>query len=127
MTPAELRARTRAFAVSVVEFTRTLPKTMEALEMAGQLRRAATSMSGNYRAAGRARSRREFIARLGVVLEEADESEHWLELLGECRIASGEQFDRLKDEASQLRAIFYQSAATARRNQGRRIKPGADH
>jgi four helix bundle protein len=98
---------------------RSLPETMEAREIAGQLRRVSTAVSANYRAAGRARSRKEFIAKLSVVLEECDESEHWLGLIRDCRIASGNELDRLNDEASQLRAIFGQAVRTARRNDRR--------
>ena len=81
MTPQELRERTRQFALRVVRFCRTLPPTAEAHEIGGQLRRAANGVASNYRAAGRARSRAEFAARIGIVLEEADESEHWLPVL----------------------------------------------
>jgi four helix bundle protein len=90
---------------------------MEAQELGRQLLRAGTGVSANYRAAGRARSRKEFIARLSVVVEEADESEHWLDLLDEAGLGTGAELDALKDEAAQLRAIFYQSIVTARANQ----------
>ena len=81
-----------------------------------QLLRAGTGVSANYHAAGRARSRKEFIARLGVVLEEADEAEHWLDILKQSRIGCGLEQDWLLDEAGQLRAIYQKSVKTARAN-----------
>jgi four helix bundle protein len=75
-----LRQRTKAFALRVVRFCRALPNTDEARVIRRQLLRSATSVAANDRAAGRARSRREFAANLGVVLEEADETEVWIEL-----------------------------------------------
>ena len=77
MDQAELRERTMRFAVRAVKFCRTLPETWEARRMAGQLIDSATSVAMNYRAAGRGRSRAEFIAKLGLVVEESDESVGW--------------------------------------------------
>jgi len=85
-----------------------------------QLARSGTSISANYRAAGRARSRAEFTAKIGVVAEEADEAEHWLEILRESRLASGAELDSLWQESRELRAIFVASTATARANQRKR-------
>jgi four helix bundle protein len=73
-------------------------------------------VSANYHAASRSRSRREWIAKLGVVLEEADEAEHWLDVLQGAGIGCGGEQDWLRDEASQLRAIFYRSVQTSRAN-----------
>jgi len=112
----ELRARVKRFAIRVVKYVQTLPKAMEAHEIGRQLVRAATGVSANYHAAGRARSRKEFIAKLGVVLEEADEAEHWLSILAEAHIGCGQEQKWLLDEASQLRAIYQQSVRTARAN-----------
>jgi four helix bundle protein len=81
MNAKELQARTMRFAVRAVRFCRTLPATWEARRIGGQLVDAATSVHGNYRATCRARSRAEFIAKLGLVAEEADESAGWLELI----------------------------------------------
>jgi len=112
----ELRARVKQFAIRVVKYVQTLPPTAGAQEIGRQLLRAGTGVSANYRAAGRARSRKEFIARLGVVLEEADEAEHWLDILKQSRIGYGSEQDWLLDEAGQLRAIFQKSIKTARAN-----------
>jgi four helix bundle protein len=83
----ELRARTQRFALEVLSFRRTLPATDEAGDIGRQLSRAATGVGANYRAACRSRSEAEFAARIGVVLEEADESAFWLELLTEGEIS----------------------------------------
>ena len=112
----ELRARVKRFAIRIVKYVQTLPKAMDAQEIGRQLVRAGTGVSANYHAAGRARSRKEFIAKLGVVLEEADEAEHWLGILAEAHIGCGHEQKWLLDEASQLRAIYQQSVRTARAN-----------
>jgi four helix bundle protein len=91
--------------------------------MARQLVRAATGESANYRAARRGRSRAEFIAKLGVVAEEADEAEHWLTLIDEGKLLTGpaalDELAWLRGEAAELRAIFVQSVKTARNNYNR--------
>ena len=76
--------------------------------------RSASGVSANYHAAGRARSRAEFIAKLGVVAEEADETEHWLTVMRDAQLTSGVEFDWLLNESRELRAIFVQSVKTAR-------------
>jgi four helix bundle protein len=81
MTPDELKARSRTFAVRLVRFVRTLTRTDDARVMGRQLLRSGTSVGANYRAVGRARSNAEFVAKLGLVIEECDESAFWLELL----------------------------------------------
>jgi four helix bundle protein len=116
VTGEELRQRATEFAIRVVLFVRTLPTTTDAQEIGRQLLRSALSVSANYRATCRARSRREFVAKLGIVLEEADEAEHWLQMLDSCDVRRSPELTSLKDEAGQLRAIFRQSVATARRN-----------
>jgi four helix bundle protein len=86
MTPDELRTRTKSFALRVVKLYRSLPRTADAQVMGKQLLRCGTSVAANYRASCRARSRAEFAARIGVVVEEADESGFWLEMLAEAGI-----------------------------------------
>jgi four helix bundle protein len=83
----------KRFAIRVVKYVQTLPRALEAQEIGRQVLRAGTGVSANYHAAGRSRSRKEFIARLGVVLEEADESEHWLDVLKESKIGCGSEQD----------------------------------
>ena len=111
----ELKSRTKRFALDVLSFRRTLPATDEAADIGRQLSRAATGVGANYRAACRSRSDAEFAARIGVVLEEADESAFWLEILTEDGISKKQQTIDLLDEANQLTAIFAASSITARR------------
>ena len=116
MTANELRARVKRFAIRIVRYVQALPATLESREIGRQLLRAGTGVSANYHAAGRSRSRAEFISRLKVVLEEADESEHWLEIMKESNIGRGTEQEWLRDEAGQLRAIFQKSVKTAKAN-----------
>jgi four helix bundle protein len=113
----ELKARTKRFALRVIALVATLPKTPAGDVMGRQLLKSGTSVAANYRSACRSRSHQEFVARIGVVLEEADESELWLELLVESRVAQrGAELEALMDESRQLRAIFAAANLTARRS-----------
>jgi len=116
MDQAELRERTMRFAVRSVKFCRTLPETWEARRMAGQLIDSATSVAMNYRAAGRGRSRAEFIAKLGLVVEESDESVGWLELIARLELSSEPELMWLTGESQELLAIFGKSQITAKEN-----------
>jgi four helix bundle protein len=116
MKPENLRDRTFRFALSTVEFSRQLPATRDVRRIAGQLIDAATSVGANYRAAQRGRSKKEFIAKIGLVIEEADESAYWLELLEASGLARGLPLEPLLQEARELRAIFVKSWTTARSN-----------
>lgn len=110
----ELRLRTKAFATAVVFLCRGLPRTNEARLIGNQLFRSATSVGANYRAACRGRSRAEFIAKLGIVLEEADESAFWFELLTETGIGNPAALAPLLREANELSAIFVATLNTAK-------------
>ena len=110
----ELRDRTKQFAVRIVRLFQALPKSSEAQVMGKQLLRCETSVGANYRAVCRARSKAEFIARIGIVAEEADESVFWLELIEETRILNPKQLEEILKEARQLAAIFSASHKTAR-------------
>jgi four helix bundle protein len=112
----ELKARTKRFALDVLSFRRTLPATDEAADVGRQLSRAATGVGANYRAACRSRSDAEFAARIGVVLEEADESAFWMEIVTEGGLSKAPRAIELLDEANQLTAIFAASSITARRH-----------
>jgi four helix bundle protein len=114
-----LRARVKAFAVRILKFVRTLPGDPAAQGVARQLARSGPAVSANYHSAGRARSRAEFIARLGVVVDEADESQHWLFVIRESGIASGPEVEWLHKESGELRAIFSAALRTAKRNNRR--------
>jgi four helix bundle protein len=113
-TAEDLKARTKCFAIAVFDFIETLPRTIGGEALARQLVRAGMGVAGNYRAACRGRSHAEFTAKIGVVLEEADESELWLEIATERKMGNGPQAKTLLDESSQLRAIFSKAWMTAR-------------
>ena len=91
-----------------------LPVTRAASVIDNQIVRSATGMDANYRAAGRSRSKPEFIAKLGVVIEEADETVFWLELLRDSGIIKPTKLESMLDEANQLLAIFIASRRTPR-------------
>ena len=113
--PEELRARTKAFALRIIRAVRPLLRTEEGRILGRQLLRSATSVAANYRAACRARSRAEFAAKIGLVVEEADETVFWLELLLDAEIVSKNSVDGLLAEANELLAIFAASQRTARK------------
>ena len=112
--PLDLKERTKIFAVDVVRFVRALPRLPSCDVMGRQLLRAGTSVAANYRAARRARSRKEFLAKMGIVEEEADESSFWLELLVDSGFVSADDAYSLRSEADQLVAITISSIRTAR-------------
>jgi four helix bundle protein len=94
--------------------SQALPRNREANVLLQQVLRSATSMAANYRAAGRSRSKAEFIAKIGVVVEEADETAFWLEMLADSGIVQPSKLQNLLDEATQLVAIFTASRKTAK-------------
>jgi four helix bundle protein len=97
-----------------VKLFRALPRAVEAQVIGKQLLRSGTSVAANYRAACRARSKAEFIAKIGIVLEEVDESVLWIEMLIDAAILKKERVDPLLNEARQLTAIFTASRQTAK-------------
>jgi four helix bundle protein len=109
-----LKARTAAFAKSIIDICERIDSSQASRIMTGQLIEAATSVAMNYRAACRARSRAEFVAKIGVVREEADESQGWLELLVETRRIRKEDAEAAISEADELTAIFNSSYMTAK-------------
>ena len=115
----ELIKRTAAFADAVIDFCETLPERQAINKIKSQLLDAATSVASNYRAACRARSRAEFIAKIGVVREEADESQGWLEMLARKKACKQETVLALIQEANELTAIMNSSYTTASRRRKR--------
>ena len=112
-----LKARTKTFAIDTLLFVKTLSRDDPDASIGRQLARAGTSVGANYRAACRARSRAEFAAKIGVVLEEADESLFWLEVISEAEMPCAKAaWRRLVTEAGELTAIFAASSITARRD-----------
>ncbi len=110
----ELEQRTGTFASEVLRFGRTLPKAAPEQVLGRQLLKAGSAVGANYRAARRSRSKREFLARLGVVVEECDESVYWLELLTRDPACANLDVGVLLQEARELRAIFATSLRTAK-------------
>ncbi len=110
----ELRDRTKSFALRVIRMSDALPRTRAGNGIGNQVLRSSTSMAANYRAAGRSRSKAEFIAKIGVVIEEADKTVFWLELLRDSGIIKPTKLDDMLDEANQLLAIFTASRRTAK-------------
>jgi four helix bundle protein len=109
-----MKQRTKQCALSVIHLCRTLPSTEEARVIGRQLLRSATSVGANYRAVCRARSTADFLSKLGIVLEEADETLFWLELLVDTGTSPPEKTRLLMQEADELVAILVASLRTAR-------------
>jgi len=114
MDQKALKARTRDFAIRIVRLFQALPKSTEAQIIGRQLLRSGTSVAANYRAACRARSKAEFISKIGVVVEEADECVFWIDLLGATDILSTQKLGVIAREADELLAIFAASQITAK-------------
>ena len=111
----DLAEGTKRFALRVVAMYSTLPKSTEAQVMGKQVLRSGTSVGANYREANRARSKAEFIAKLGDSLKELDETAYWLELLVESGIVPAPKLASLQDECNQLLAIFTTVSKNAKR------------
>ena len=109
-----LKDRSKKFALRVIRLVDSLPKTLVARTIGGQLIRSGTSVAANYRAACRARSNADFIAKMGIVEEETDESAFWIEFLVDAEIVKMTLVADLLDEAHQLTAIWVSSINTAR-------------
>src|SRR5580765_7010881 len=111
----ELRDRTKTFAIRIVRVYRALSYKTDTQVLGKQLLRCGTAVAANYRAACRSRSKVEFIARIAIVAEEADEAVLWLELLTESGIISSDKTHSLLAEARELAAIFTASRQTAKK------------
>ena len=118
MTEKELKIRARKFAVDIFNFVDHLPNTKSAKIIGNQLGRCASSVAANYRAACRGRSHAEFVSKMGIVEEEADESTFWLDIIPDTNNASKETVEPLLKEARELTAIFTASSKTAKKNKG---------
>ncbi len=114
MNADELKKRTKQFSLDAIRLCDTLPNTRSGNVIANQLLRAGTSVGANYRAACRARSDADFISKIGVTLEEADECVYWLELVRDSGLKPAEQLAGLLKEGNELVAIFVASSNTAR-------------
>jgi four helix bundle protein len=116
MSEADLKKRTKAFALRTLKLVDVPPKTTAGRALASQVVRSGTSIAANYRAACRAKSTADFIAKMGIVEEEADETLFWLELLEESELVTAAKLTAIKQEANELIAITVASIKTARRN-----------
>ena len=115
MTEAQLKARTKEFAKNIIELCRKLPDNREGRLIGNQVFRSGTSVAANYRAACRSRSKAEFISKLSIVGEEADETLFWLELIKEMKTLQNSLLDDLTKESDELVAINVSSIRTAKK------------
>lgn len=113
MDKEELKVRTKKFALRIIRLTRSLPKNDEGRVIGKQLLRCGTSVAANYRAVCRARSNAEFISKLGIVIEEADECILWLELIIESGMMKQSLLGELLQEADEITAIMVASSNSA--------------
>src|SRR5208337_2680130 len=118
MKHQNLQIRTKQFALEVIKFCEALPKDDTSRILGRQLLRSGTSVGANYRAACRAKSKPAFISKMGDVLEEADESGYWVELLSESGKVDANTAAPVLSEANELVAICISSVNTAKRNSG---------
>jgi len=113
MDSDDLKKRTKRFALRILKLVAALPNTVQGRTIGGQLVRAGTAVGANYRATCRSRSKAEFVARIGVVEEEADESAYWMELIVEGELLKQEQVEPLLNEANELAKIMASSRISA--------------
>ena len=116
MDAEEMKKRTKAFALCVIRLVEGLPSNKIANILCKQLLRSGTSVGANYRSACRAKSQADFIAKMGIVEEEADECMYWMELLIDAGITNKKNVKPLLEEANQIVAITVTSIKTARMN-----------
>ena len=122
VTKFELQKRTKTFHVNVINLCMKFPKNAAGFETAKQLIRAAGSVGANYRAACRAKSRADFIYKIEIVLEEADESLYWLEVTKEANLIQASEINPLIKEANEMVAIFNKADMTAKKNRDLNLK-----
>jgi four helix bundle protein len=115
-----LQSRTKQFHIDVIKLCEAFPRNAAGFETVKKLIRSAGSVGANYRATARAKSKADFIYKIGVVLEEADESLYWLEVAKEAQLVEGKEIERLIKEANELTAIF---AATDKTAKAKRANP----
>jgi four helix bundle protein len=111
-----LQQRTKQFHIDVIHLCEDLPRNAAGFELAKQVIRSAGSVGANYRATIRAKSKADFIYKIEIVLEEADESMYWLEVIRDAKLKIGEDVERLIKEANELTAIFAATDKTAKEN-----------
>ncbi len=114
VTVEQMKTRTKQFSLRIIRMFQLLPKSDEARVIGKQVLRSGTSVGANYRATCRARSDKEFLAKIGIVIEEADETAFWLELLTEAQIVTATKLGDLLKETNELLAIFGATQRTVR-------------
>jgi len=114
MSPRDLKERTQQFALRVIRLTRALPNTPEAWVLGKPVLRSATSVGANYRSCQRGKSKADFIAKLAVAEEEADETCYWLELIVAAELLPQERVELLLNEAREITAILTAAGKTAK-------------
>jgi len=114
MTQEEMKARTKQFALRIIRLVQSLPPSLVAEVLGKQLLRSGTSVGENYRASCRAKSTADFIHKLSIVEEEADESIYWMELLIEGKIVKENLLENLMDEGNQILSIVVSSIKTSK-------------
>ncbi len=117
MDKIELKRRTQRFAIDIIKFVEELPAKRSLNVLSNQLLRSSSSVGANYRSACRGKSSADFINKIVIVEEEADESVYWLELMEESGLVSSKDIIELKKEANELTAIFTAIGKTAKANQ----------
>ena len=114
MNAAELKERTKKFHVAVIKLCQELPRNAAGFELAKQIIRSAGSVGANYRAACRAKSNADFIYKIEIVIEEADESLYWLEVITEAGLLENATTEILMKEANELVSIFVATVKTVK-------------
>jgi len=125
MNADDMKKRTQRLALRVIRLAESLPNTPAAIAIRNQMLRSGTSVGANYRAACRARSRRDFIAKLGIVEEEADETIYWIELLIESELIKRARVADLLQESDEILSIVISSIKTARAGDVRSVSKPA--
>ncbi len=116
MTSDELKLRTKKFSLRIINLIQHLPNNSIGYVVGKQLLRSATSVGANYRAACRSRSKTEFISKIRIVEEEADESVYWIEIINESKLFNEKRLMEILREAVELTAIFTSIGKTSKRN-----------
>jgi four helix bundle protein len=122
MNQDDMKQRTKAYSLNVIHLCRELPNEWSAQRIGDQLLRSGMSVGANYRAACRARSEREFIAKLGIVEEEADESMYWMELMAESKIMPRERLTDLWREGNEILSIIVATIKTTKGKQSKKVE-----
>ncbi|MDR0726873.1 MAG: four helix bundle protein [Rickettsiales bacterium] len=114
MNSQDLKFRTKSFALRIIKLAEAMPKTVSGRAVANQIVRSGTSVAANYRAALRGRSRQEFLSKIGIVVEEVDETLFWLEIILEAKLIKEKQLQELYKEADELVSIFCSISKTTK-------------